>query len=35
MARLMDALDNVNILTINVYPNELPSEDEVDVNRFY
>ena len=35
MARLMDALDNVHIFTINVYPNDITNENEVDVNRFY
>lgn len=35
MARLMDALDNVHVFTINVYPNEITNKDEVDVNRFY
>lgn len=35
MARLMDALDNVHIFTINVFPNELQHVNEVDVNRFY
>jgi len=35
MARLMDALDNVHIFTINVYPNEILNENQVDVNRFY
>lgn len=35
MARLMDALDNIHVFTINVYPNEIKNREEVDVNRFY
>ncbi len=35
MARLMDALDNVHVFTINVYPNDIKETDEVDINRFY
>ncbi len=35
MARMTDALDNVHIFTINVYPNDIPNKDEIDVNRFY
>lgn len=35
MARLMDALDNISVFTINVYPNDITNHDEVDVNRFY
>jgi trimethylamine--corrinoid protein Co-methyltransferase len=35
MTRLMDALEYVNIHTINVYPNDVSHIDEVDVNRFY
>ena len=34
-ARLCDALDNVHIFTINVFPNEIRSVDDIDVNRFY
>lgn len=33
MARLADALDNIHFYMLNVYPNELSTE-EVDVNRF-
>jgi len=33
MARLVDALDNIHIYMLNVYPNDLPVEG-VDVNRF-
>ena len=35
MARLMDAMDNVSIFTINVFPNDITNTDEVDINRFY
>ncbi len=35
MARLMDALENVSVFTINVFPNEIANKDEVDINRFY
>lgn len=35
MARLVDALKNIHVFTINVYPNEVANIDEVDVNRFY
>ena len=35
MARLMDAMDNISIFTINVFPNDITNTDEVDVNRFY
>ena len=35
MARLTDALPNVHVFTINVYPNDVVNKDEVDANRFY
>ncbi|MBI4025759.1 MAG: trimethylamine methyltransferase family protein, partial [Verrucomicrobia bacterium] len=35
MARIMDALDNIHVFTINVYPNDIKEKDEIDVNRFY
>lgn len=35
MARLMDALDNISIFTINVFPNDIHETEDVDVNRFY
>lgn len=34
-ARLTDALENVHLFTINVYPNEIKELNEVDINRFY
>ena len=35
IAKLIDTLDNISVFTINVYPNDIKSVDEVDVNRFY
>jgi len=35
MARLMDALDNIAIFTINVFCNDIENKNNVDVNRFY
>ncbi|MFP4176071.1 MAG: trimethylamine methyltransferase family protein [Planctomycetota bacterium] len=34
-ARLADRLENVHVFTINVFPNEIEAEDEIDVNRFF
>jgi len=34
-ARLCDALDQLDIFTINVFPNEVASTDQIDANRFY
>ncbi|MCK5557108.1 MAG: trimethylamine methyltransferase family protein, partial [Candidatus Hydrogenedentes bacterium] len=34
-ARMADALDNVHVFTINVFPNEIADEDAIDVNRFF
>ncbi|MCK4601934.1 MAG: trimethylamine methyltransferase family protein [Phycisphaerae bacterium] len=34
-ARLIDALDNVHLHTINVFPHEVEDTDDIDVNRFY
>jgi trimethylamine--corrinoid protein Co-methyltransferase len=34
-ARLTDALDNVHVFTINVFPNEIESNDDIDINRFF
>jgi len=34
-AKLCDALSNVHIFTINVFPNEIKSVDDIDINRFY
>ena len=35
MARVMDALENIHLFTINVFPNDITNKDEVDTNRFY
>ncbi len=35
MAKVMDALDNIHLLTINVFPNDIKNTSDVDVNRFY
>ena len=35
LARLMDQLNNIHLFTINVYPNDINVNREVDVNRFY
>jgi len=35
IARLIDALENIHVFTINVYPNDVRNVDEVDTNRFY
>lgn len=34
-SKFVDALNNISVHTINVYPNEIQSIDEVDANRFY
>jgi len=34
-ARIVDALENVHLFTINVFPNDVTDQDDVDVNRFY
>lgn len=34
-ARLCDALENLDIFTINVFPNEIQNTDHIDANRFY
>ena len=34
-ARLCDALENLDIFTINVFPNEITDPDEIDANRFF
>ena len=34
-ARLIDALDNVHLHTINVFPHDVEDTDDIDVNRFY
>jgi len=34
-ARLVDALENVHVFTINVFPNEIENKDNIDTNRFF
>lgn len=34
-ARLVDALDNVHVFTINVFPHDVEDKDHIDVNRFF
>lgn len=34
-ARLIQALDCIDVATINVFPSEIESKDEIDVNRFF
>ena len=34
-ARMVDALENVHLFTINVFPNEIENRDAIDVNRFF
>jgi trimethylamine--corrinoid protein Co-methyltransferase len=34
-ARMVDALENIHIFTINVFPHEVETTDDIDVNRFF
>ncbi len=34
-ARLAQVLENVHLFTINVFPNEIESKDDIDINRFF
>lgn len=34
-ARMVDALENLHIFTINVFPNEIGNKDDIDTNRFF
>ncbi len=34
-ARMVDALENIHVFTINVFPNEIDNKDEIDTNRFF
>jgi trimethylamine--corrinoid protein Co-methyltransferase len=34
-ARMVDALENIHVFTINVFPNEIEDQDHIDVNRFF
>ncbi len=34
-ARCVDALENIHLFTINVFPNDIEQQDRIDVNRFF
>jgi trimethylamine--corrinoid protein Co-methyltransferase len=34
-ARMVEQLENIHLFTINVFPNEIRSQDRIDVNRFF
>ncbi len=34
-ARFVEALKNIHVFTINVFPNEIPQKEDIDVNRFF
>ncbi len=34
-ARLVEALENIHVFTINVFPNDIEKKDDIDVNRFF
>lgn len=34
-ARMVDALENIHIFTINVFPNDIKEKDHIDLNRFF
>jgi trimethylamine--corrinoid protein Co-methyltransferase len=34
-ARCVDALENIHLFTINVFPNDVKARDHIDVNRFF
>ncbi len=34
-ARMVEALENVHVFTINVFPTEIKEQDHIDVNRFF
>jgi len=34
-ARMVDALENIHVFTINVFPNEIEDQNHIDVNRFF
>jgi len=34
-AQIVDALENVHVFTINVFPNEIEDKDKIDTNRFF
>jgi trimethylamine--corrinoid protein Co-methyltransferase len=34
-ARLIERLDNIRLTTINVFPNEIREQEDIDINRFF
>lgn len=34
-ARMVDALENIHLFTINVFPNDIENREHIDVNRFF
>jgi trimethylamine---corrinoid protein Co-methyltransferase len=34
-AKMVNNLDNIHLFTINVFPNEIKNQDDIDVNRFF
>ncbi|NIU58920.1 MAG: trimethylamine methyltransferase [Phycisphaerae bacterium] len=34
-ARMVNALENIHVFTINVFPNEIENKDNIDTNRFF
>jgi trimethylamine--corrinoid protein Co-methyltransferase len=34
-ARMVNALNNIHVFTINVFPNEIEDKDKIDTNRFF
>ena len=34
-AKMVEALENIHLFTINVFPNEIKNKDEIDTNRFF
>ena len=34
-ARMVERLENIHVFTINVFPNEIEHQDQIDVNRFF
>jgi trimethylamine--corrinoid protein Co-methyltransferase len=34
-ARMVNALENIHVFTINVFPNEIEDQNHIDVNRFF
>ena len=34
-ARMVQALENIHLFTINVFPNDIEDQDDIDINRFF